>query len=102
MITVIHKGVEEGVVIVGGGPSKNGLSPRTSSVSTFPDKLNSLQFCQVEFHQNGTSWERLPDLPLEISSAQVVWNEDTSELFVFGGYSSHPSRGLNKSISTQG
>ena len=49
MITVIHKGVEEGVVIVGGGPSKNGLSPRTSSVSHFSRSHEFYTFVRLSF-----------------------------------------------------
>ena len=32
----------------------------------------------------------------------MVWNEDSSELFVFGGYYSQPNEGQNKGVSTSG
>ena len=58
-------GEEQGIAIVGG------QKPRTD---------------RAEYHGRSGKWVSMPSLPVALSSAQIVWNPDTIELFVFGGY----------------
>lgn len=69
---IIVDGEEHGLAIVGG------QKPRTN---------------KAEYHGKNGSWVAMPGLPVQVSSSQIVWNPDTLELFVFGGYRSASNRG---------
>ena len=62
---IIVNGEDHGIVIVGG------QKPRTN---------------RAEYHGRNGKWVAMPSLPVALSSAQIVWNPDTLDLFVFGGY----------------
>ena len=73
-VSMYNSSKDHGLAIVGG------QKPRTAS---------------VEYHGRSGQWVTMPSLPVPTSSAQIVWNPDTHELFTFGGYQSVRGKGAS-------